>query len=218
VIPGFQIIGGDGFAADGGGSSDWWLSGGVDSADVIAAYQPKGASTLAESYVNLADPGTYDAYPGNAPYLTADGWMSDRNDYYLETGIYLPEESTIIVSLSNIQENTNNYVCSNGTSGQWRMMLFRNGRKQWWFGSRNFSTDVTSSTGVIAISGPKVYLDGTLIATISSSVSGASPTPLRLMAWSTSNGINGNMESAAVYSTNLSDAEVSAISSAMAAL
>ena len=33
------------------------------------AYQPKGAASLAASYFNLANPGTYNAAPGTAPSL-----------------------------------------------------------------------------------------------------------------------------------------------------
>src|SRR5574338_141498 len=52
-------------------TAPWWLSGGVSPPDVVAAYQPKGAANLAESYINLANPGTYNASPAVSP-----GWSS----------------------------------------------------------------------------------------------------------------------------------------------
>jgi hypothetical protein len=62
----------------------WWLSGGIPAANCIAAYQPKGAASLAASYVNLAAPGngladgTYDAVPIVAPtWNSTNGWIGD---------------------------------------------------------------------------------------------------------------------------------------------
>lgn len=53
----------------------WYLSGGIAAANCIVAYQPKGAASLAASYVNLANPGTYNAEPGSAPsFDTTIGW------------------------------------------------------------------------------------------------------------------------------------------------
>ncbi len=62
----------------------WWLSGGISAANCIAAYQPKGAADLAASYVNLANPGTYNAAPGVAPtWAAADGWTFGGTNYLL---------------------------------------------------------------------------------------------------------------------------------------
>jgi len=57
----------------GGGRSPWYRAGGAPVP--VAAYQPKGAASLAASYVNLANPGTYDAAAGPTPAtLAANGW------------------------------------------------------------------------------------------------------------------------------------------------
>ena len=53
----------------------WWLAGGIHPSQVVAAYQPKGAASLAASYVNLANPGTNDAQVGVAPGLDSSGWV-----------------------------------------------------------------------------------------------------------------------------------------------
>jgi len=48
------------------GVEPWWLSGGIAAANCVAAYQPKGAASLEASYVNLANPGTYNlTFNGN---------------------------------------------------------------------------------------------------------------------------------------------------------
>jgi len=60
---------------------DWWLAGGINAANCIAAYQPIGAADYATSKVNLANPGTYDAYEGTAPDWSAvTGWTFDSTN------------------------------------------------------------------------------------------------------------------------------------------
>ena len=55
----------------------WWLAGGIHPSQVVAAYQPKGAASLDASYINLANPGTYDAQVGSVPKLDSSGWVFD---------------------------------------------------------------------------------------------------------------------------------------------
>lgn len=63
---------------------DWWLAGGIPAANCIAAYQPIGAADYATSLVNLANPGTYDAYAGEAPnFAAATGWGFTGTQYLL---------------------------------------------------------------------------------------------------------------------------------------
>jgi len=84
----------------------WWLAGGIDPDDCIAAYQPKGAASYAASKVNLANPGTYDLTNGNDPSWSADnGWTFDGvNDHLYET-TYEPTNTpfTVIVRLNNMK-------------------------------------------------------------------------------------------------------------------
>ena len=66
----------------------WYLSGGVSRANCLAAYQAIGAASLAESYVNLVNPGTYDLSGGTAPTWAAEsGWTFNGADQYKTTGI-----------------------------------------------------------------------------------------------------------------------------------
>ena len=63
---------------------DWWLSGGISAANAILAYQAKGAASYAASLVNLANPGTYDAYAGSAPtWAAGTGWVFNGSTQYL---------------------------------------------------------------------------------------------------------------------------------------
>jgi hypothetical protein len=61
----------------------WWLAGGIHPSQVVAAYQPKGAASLGDSYVNLANPGTNDAQVGVAPTLDGSGWVFNGATQYL---------------------------------------------------------------------------------------------------------------------------------------
>ena len=68
-------------------ATDVWLAGGISAANAIAAYYPLAAVDLAGSYVNLANPGTYNAAPGTAPsWSVARGWYGAAN-WYLTTGL-----------------------------------------------------------------------------------------------------------------------------------
>ena len=69
-------------AAAGGG---WWdLNGTITSC--VAAYQPKGAASYAASKVNLANPGTYNLSDGVAPnWDTGTGWGFTETQYLEDT-------------------------------------------------------------------------------------------------------------------------------------
>ena len=66
-------------------AGDWWFVAGITT---IVAYQPIGAANYAASKINLADPGTNDAWEGNAPVWGAiGGWDFNGTNDYLKTGI-----------------------------------------------------------------------------------------------------------------------------------
>lgn len=86
------------------GASIWWTNNGTIPAP-IAAYRAVGTpsspwgvgpATLAESYVNLANPGTYNLTVGTAPTLSVSGWYSDGTKYLL-TGITPTNDYTIMI-------------------------------------------------------------------------------------------------------------------------
>jgi hypothetical protein len=74
-----------GASAGDGDDTPWYLAGGVDPANCVAAYQAKGAADYATSKVNLANPGTHDLIDGtSAPaFDTATGWTFDGATTYL---------------------------------------------------------------------------------------------------------------------------------------
>jgi len=84
-------------AAAGGG---WWdLNGTITSC--VAAYQPKGAASYADSLINLASPGTNNAVEGVAPqWDSTNGWKGTGSSY-----LYVPvtplSSWTIAITFTN---------------------------------------------------------------------------------------------------------------------
>jgi hypothetical protein len=80
----------------------WYLTTGVLASDVICAYQPKTALSLANSYVNLVTPGTGDAVATVAPtWNSTDGWIFNGSTQYLDTGtITINQNLTVLVRYS----------------------------------------------------------------------------------------------------------------------
>lgn len=75
-----------------------WLAGGIPRTACVAAYEPICAVSLADSYINRANPGTNDAAPGVAPTWAAEtGWTFNGTTQYLTTGIDAkPAQFTIV--------------------------------------------------------------------------------------------------------------------------
>ena len=58
------------------GWESWWLAGGLEQSDCLGAYQAKGQTSLANSIVNLNNPGTNDlTLSGSDPSLGDEGWV-----------------------------------------------------------------------------------------------------------------------------------------------
>lgn len=80
----------------------WYLAGGISAANCVAAYQPKGAASLAASYSNLANPGTNDAAPGVAPtFNAATGWTFNGSTQYL-TSVTPADGWSIFIQYTNL--------------------------------------------------------------------------------------------------------------------
>lgn len=104
-------------------SGDWWLAGGVNSSDCLAAYQSIGVDNYVASKVNLANPGTYNITDG-ASYPTwnaATGWTFDGVDDYLDTNLPgIKTATTIIVYIDNFSPlNQNNQYAIGCTDSDW---------------------------------------------------------------------------------------------------
>lgn len=209
----------------------WWLSGGIASANCIAAYQPKGADDLADSYINVANPGTYDAAPGTAPTWDAtNGWKFDAaSSQYLTTGIVPADDQTWSAIIKFTDSGTNNncalfgyaHTTNDGCMDIEPKMGFVN------HAYSNGIVDGSSVSGVItagtlAVAGNKAYKDGVDEGVTLTSVVGANSTPLYIGCMN-AYGVAGRfcssyIQAFAIYDVVLTEVQVQAIGTAMGLL
>jgi hypothetical protein len=199
----------------------WWLAGGIHPSQVVAAYQPKGAADLAASYVNLANPGTYDATPIVAPTLGINGWEFSGGTQHLSTGIIPGRAWSMVVRFVGTDVG---FLCGALSGGDTRFYL----RGSNGSGLRHYANGVLRtisgaiSTGVMAICGADAYLNGNSDGSI---VTGSLLTthPIYIGALNNSGSAltplgSGTINTFAVFNFSLTSIQIAALSAAMAAL
>lgn len=205
---------------------NWWEPT-TGSFTCVAAYQPIGAASLAASYVNLANPGTYDA---TAPVLgplfnTSDGWeftnVTPRR--YLATGLSPAAGWTMLVRFSNGGGNgLLGLYKYTATTGGWA--IFPNiSSKVYYYGAGELQVSPGATSGVLGIAGADAYRDGVDEGNIPA---GTFPSFNNLYIGALYDGTNykagteysGKIQAVAIYSTTLDATQVAEVSAAMAAL
>lgn len=213
-------------AVSAGGAVNWWEAGGATGC--IAAYQPKGAASLAVSYTNLANPGTYDAAPGVAPtWASGTGWTFNGTQW-LNTGIYPVTGYTIIGRYANLTQTDNRCLIGAGNTPhdghEMRVMWNNDPLKQGAY--THGSGTVSSSPGtanVVALAGRLLYYAGTYVGTVGIATLTSDSTygiGAKNYGANTARGFAflGDILAVAIYNTTLTAGEVAAASAAMAAL
>lgn len=209
----------------------WYRAGG--SPAPVAAYQPKGAASLAASYVNLANPGTYNAAPGVAPTLGANGWTFDGTTQYLTTGV-IPDVTTsswsMIARIVGASGATNNTIAgcvdATPTPDVVFTLICRPDGPAVFAGNGQSAggLSVTVTSGVIALAGSRVYIDGVDRFAAGTTIGGINTRPATIyIGASYTNGavasfFTGTIAALTIYNTTLTAAQVAAVSAAMAAL
>lgn len=84
-------------------ATPWYLAGGAPTP--VAVYQPKGAASLAASYVNLITPGTNDMIVGVAPTLITAGWLGNGSAYLIVPFLVDARSHTILCRFTNVNIN-----------------------------------------------------------------------------------------------------------------
>lgn len=204
-------------------AASWWQAGGAPTP--VAVYQPKGAASLAASYVNLANPGTYDAALGVAPsFDAATGWTFNGIDQYLTTGITPAQDQSwsILCRVDNITNSNGKWVLGSGlgASRLFGLMSYSDGTSNFLYGGENKSGAVTP-TGTLSVAGNTGYRNGSAVAgSISAPIGALGALFIGATNWfgSALGHVAGNIQAVAIYNTTLSAAQVLAISTAMAAL
>ena len=218
-------------AVSAAGAVSWWLAGGVSAANAIGVYQPKGAASLAASYSNLANPGTYDAAPGTAPaWAAGTGWQFVRGlATYLTTGVEFasPVKPTVIVRYSDFVPWWASFLGGQEPGGAAWNKIANVGMTA---SARYASLVVTpigataepGASGVLAVAGGYGYLDGVVNTALMTQLD--RPTAEiyigshKTTAGAAADPITANFQAVAIYNTTLSGPQVAAVSAAMALL
>jgi hypothetical protein len=203
----------------------WYLAGGAPMP--VAAYQPIGAASLADSYVNLANPGTNDAAPGVAPTWDATtGWGFNGVDQYLTTGI-VPESgySMIIRYTSFVAKDFLDIFIGSRASLNSRFYLGDGNNVQnsaiYGSGGATLVTPRPPVNADFAIAGQQGYRNG--VAEGGAASAWNSVGLAIFVGCSNNSNVPGNFSeihilAVAIYSATLTASQVAAVSAAMAAL
>ena len=213
---------GPGLAAAAG---NWWEAGGATGA--VAVYQPKGAASLAASYTNLANPGTYDAAPGVAPTWDAtNGWTFNGSTQWLNTGVTPVNNQTwsMIVRFSGVaatgfQVLAGMRVTDAAVFGfQWRNTNY----SVYYQSGAGLEIIGAVSSGIVAVAGTTGYKDGIAQSgSIGAGTGAAFNATIGIGAANSAIGaqrfLASNIQALAIYNNNVA-AYMSALVTAMAAL
>lgn len=208
---------------------NWWEPS-TGSYTVVAAYQAKGAASLAASYVNLANPGTYDLTEGTAPaFDTADGWTfnGNTNSRYLKTGVVWGAATwSAIVRFSDSHNQWGLAADAGAASNRVGFLLgSASGTNYRWCNAGEVSATWSVTAGVIAFADRKRYTDGSPAAG-GDIASGGSTPGVELYIGCLNRGdsplantyYTGKIQAIALYSTTLDATQVAEITDNMEAL
>ena len=202
-----------------GAPTPWYLAGGAPTP--VAAYKPKGAASLAVSYVNLANPGTYDCALGVAPTWDAtNGWIFNGSTQYLNTGVQVALGYSAIIRYSTVT-NFDTWIFGK-FGGAFGFVPRQGGGNVQYQYSATKTVAPGAASGVFAITKDYGYRNG--VSDVAIGASSLSLGTFNVYVGARNNGgtvdlfCAGYVQAFAIYSTTLSDTQVAAISAAMAAL
>ena len=203
----------------------WWLSGGIDPANCVAAYQAKGAASYAASKVNLANPGTHDAVDGSSypTWDASDGWTGGSSRY-LTTDVQPPsgdESWSMLVRFSNATPDYPDwnahaiFISESGYSRGFGVLIASNSLRLRNGGDYNAGKP---ASGVAGVAGKTAYLNGSSAGTIGDGEYYRDAPMKFFVYYNNARFFNGKIQCAAVYNITLTSAQMAALSTAMAAL
>ncbi len=201
----------------------WWLAGGISAASCVAAYQAIGAASLADSYVNLANPGTYDAAPGVAPsWAAASGWSFNGSSTYLALGgLTVGDGWSMFCRFSDVP--------SPGTASQSAI----GGRNAYSYSSiqpsytgggayiehESYRAQTPAASGIWGFSNLQAYINGVAAgAPMSSRAEAYDALNIGRYSSGTACWFGGKIQAIAIYNATLTADQVSALTTAMNAL
>lgn len=198
-----------------GSVTPWYLSGGINLANCIAAYQAKGAASKLASLVNLASPGNGDfVETGNIEWSVTNGWYAPNNNDYLTTTLAtLPTtyEKSIIIKTDYILLSGFVFTDING------FFYIRSSSVYRWRNGGNIYTTYTIPDGnhVLGFNGKDMILDNNDVG--DNSGTNASSTTIRFLSDLSGNRYQGKIQAIAIYDT-ITFIQWQAVATAMNAL
>lgn len=202
----------------GGAALPRYLAGGaIDVANVIAAYEPRGAASLAASYVNLANPGTYDLTLGVVPdWWIGEGYYFNSAVQYLKTGIQPKSGWSMFLRYTNAQDNHGWMIgTGNGTGKYFLIGPGLTADKVSYYNGTELAIATKLPAGRLGIAGTKAYRNGVAEAGTMSGTPGDIPNEIYMGGWNTgTQATNWNshvLVAAYIYNTILTPEQVTAL-------
>lgn len=214
-----------------GFKSKWWKA--IPSKKPIIAYQPMGASSLATSYVNLANTGTNNAIPGSGSYApptwnATDGWIFNELAQYLDMGVAPESNWSVIARFSNVTGSGKTlFGIFSGNYGRFLFFTPSNGAyRVYGAGSSTISLLGIKTEGIVGISQYQPYFNGVPDGVPVSSGEWTDPGDglsfligcFDMAGDSPLNFIAANIQAFVLYNQTLSAPEMAIISKAMASI
>ena len=192
----------------------------------VAAYDAVGAASLADSYTNEANPGTYTAAPGVAPtWAYGTGWTFNGTTQYLTTGAVPASGWSMLVRYSGGPTTGNHIVAGaySSTVVDTRFYLAPSynvaGLGVLYGGGGYVRVAPALAAGVIGIANRTGYRNGASEGTTHLAWSGVAPGGVNIGAANHNLGVRdftaANVQAVAIYSGSLTLADVVAIGAAM---
>lgn len=192
----------------------------------MAADQPIRAASLESSYINLANPGTYDATLGVAPtFGPTTGWTFAGSEWLNSNVIPLTNEWSVMMRFSGASSYGGALFGSYDASKDANMSLSpyssSTSSARWYRGLvANQYTRTAMTSGVMALAGYSAYADGSFVGSVTALNNTASYYTMYIGAQNngSANKCVGTIQALSIYNITLTDAQVNAITNAMNAL
>ena len=206
-------------------ATPWWLAGGVAASNCVAAWQAKGAASLAASYTNLNYGGSNLLTSAVYPTWGTNGWVFDGSTSYLDTTVIPSTNMTVFVRFSGGNQ-TSGYINLFGSSfGDYALQIIPNYLGNviaavYGNGSQAVFSGPGVTSGVIAMTHSTLYYNSSVRASFSSTTYAVIPSMLigandigfPSFYWS------GNVQAVSIYNRTLTSNEVVAITTAITSL
>lgn len=145
----------------------WWLAGGVAESDTYTIYSPVSATSLADSKINLANPGVRDAIAGVDPSHSQNvGWTFNGTTQWLNSQTLMGQTSTMVIWF---EDCTGVYAIGSQDVGPTRYVALRpveNPNTAFYKGTGSATAGGTSRGGIIGMNQTNGFKQGISVATL----------------------------------------------------